>query len=37
MTRLFNPFRRADTYRALLFQVAQLGIGVVGFTLIVAA
>ena len=35
--RLFRPLASADTYRALLFQVAQLGIGVVGFSLLVAA
>ena len=36
MRRLFHPLGSTDTYRALLFQVVQLGIGVVGFTLLVA-
>src|SRR4029453_8955757 len=34
--RLFQPFRRAETYRALLFYVAQLALGLIGFTLLVA-
>jgi signal transduction histidine kinase len=34
--RLFHPFRRAETYRALLFYVAQLALGLIGFTLLVA-
>ena len=36
MRRLFHPLGSTDTYRALLFQVVQLGIGVVAFTLLVA-
>ena len=36
MSRLFHPLGSTDTYRALLFQIVQLGIGVVGFTLLVA-
>jgi signal transduction histidine kinase len=36
MTRLLRPFRRVETYRALLFYIAELGLGVAGFTLLVA-
>jgi signal transduction histidine kinase len=35
-TRLLRPFRRGETYRALLFYVVELGLGLAGFTLLVA-
>ena len=34
--RLLDPIRRPQTYRALLFAVAELGLGVAGFTLLIA-
>jgi signal transduction histidine kinase len=34
--RLLDPFRRGDTYRAMLYQVAQLFLGAAGFALLVA-
>ena len=37
MTRLLRPFVNPDTYRALLFCGAALGLGVAGFTLVLAA
>jgi signal transduction histidine kinase len=37
MKSLFQPVLDPATYRALLFYAAELGLGVVGFTLIVAA
>jgi signal transduction histidine kinase len=33
---LFQPFRRAETYRALLFYLAEVALGLIGFTLLVA-
>jgi signal transduction histidine kinase len=36
MTRLLRPFVRPETYAALLFYVAELGLGVVGFALLLA-
>jgi signal transduction histidine kinase len=36
MAQLFKPFVNAQTYRTLLYYVATLGLGVVGFTLVVA-
>ena len=36
MTRLLAPFRRLQTYRALAYYVAQLGLGAVGFAVVVA-
>ncbi|HEX7254731.1 MAG TPA: sensor histidine kinase [Gaiellaceae bacterium] len=35
-TRLLRPFRRAETYRALLFYVAELALGAAGFVVLVA-
>jgi signal transduction histidine kinase len=34
--RLLQPVRRIETYRALIFYVAELGLGLAGFTLLVA-
>lgn len=34
--RVLRPFRSGETYRAAVYQVAQLAMGVVGFVLIVA-
>ena len=36
ITRLFQPLGRIETYRALLYYVAGLGLGLAGFTLLVA-
>jgi len=36
MTRLLAPFQRLDTYRALAFYAAQLGLGAVGFAVVIA-
>jgi signal transduction histidine kinase len=36
MAQLFKPFVSPQTYRTLLYYVATLGLGVVGFTLLVA-
>jgi signal transduction histidine kinase len=36
MTRLLKPFVSPETYRALLYYVAALGLGIVAFTLLVA-
>ena len=34
--RLFDPLLRGDTYRAVLYQLAQLVVGLAGFTLLIA-
>ena len=36
MKRLLRPFISSDTYRALLFYLGTLGLGVAGFTLLLA-
>jgi signal transduction histidine kinase len=37
MSRLLRPFVNPDTYRALLFNGAALGLGIAGFILVLAA
>jgi signal transduction histidine kinase len=37
VSRLLRPFVNPDTYRALLFYGATLGLGIAGFTLVLAA